>query len=88
VQRQTEFARQDAVARLFDAIEMARLKSDSLSMVRAVTELNRMHGYHARGVKHVAFEFDVDKFRQRLEQMSDGELSTLSEGEGSRRADP
>jgi phage terminase small subunit len=78
VQRQTGFTRQDVVALLFEAIEMARLQGDAQAMIRAVTELNRMHGYHAPEVKRFELNVTGEKFRQRLEEMTDRELEGIA----------
>jgi phage terminase small subunit len=69
-----------------EAIEMARLMSDPLAMIRGAQELNKMCGFYAPEVKEVHLNGKQRRLKTELENMSEQELlalvdATVIEGE-------
>lgn len=74
------YTRDKAVQTLYDAIDMAKLMSDPATMIRAVNELNRMHGYHAPEVRKIEFDDRAQKLLDKLEQMDEEQLLQIGYG--------
>jgi hypothetical protein len=57
-----------------EAIEMAKMQADPLTMVRGWTEVAKMCGYFAPDVKKIEISLSAKRLVDKMEQMSDDEL--------------
>jgi len=83
--------REDVLAGLKDAAELAKTMADPQAMVRAWAELGKLLGFYAPEVKKVLHGLDEES-RKAIESMPDSELFKLAggrviEGESKRVAD-
>lgn len=74
--------REDSIRELLQAIKIAKIKEDAAGIVRAVQEINRMHGYHApkKSEHHLIDDTGMHQ-RKRLERVPDEELLSRIGGE-------
>lgn len=66
-----------------EAIDLARLKGDPLTMVAGWREIGKMCGFYEPQVKKVDISVNGEVLLHRLNEMSDAELLALAEGETS-----
>lgn len=86
--------REDVVAMLVDAADMARMMSDPTAMIAAAREIGKILGHYAPEVKRIVRGMDQGEVKKALENMSDEELLKIAnarvkviDGE-SRRVEP
>lgn len=70
--------KEEVVAMLMDAADMAKIMSDPHGMVAAARELGKMLGFYAPEVKKVTHGLDKNSLRLVLEEMKDEDLIRLA----------
>ncbi len=82
LQKKFEYTRTKAVKLLYEAIDMSRVLEDPTAVIRAVQELNRMHGYLAPEVHEIHLSEDSSKRERQIKELSDEKLLELSAIDG------
>lgn len=72
--------REEVIAGIKDAINMAKLVADPNAMIKGWTELAKMLGYYAPEVKRVELSVPAERQRHQLETMSDNDLLEIASG--------
>jgi hypothetical protein len=70
--------RQDVQDIVMEAIQMARLGSDPMTMIRGAQELNKMNGYYAPEEKKMTLNISQRRIQEQYDSMSDEELLILA----------
>ncbi len=78
---EAKLTRQDVLAGLQEAIEMARLRADASAMIAGWREIAKMCGFYAPERHEVRLSADARALQSELERLSDAELLTIIEGE-------
>lgn len=73
-QKNSEMTRKDVMAKLIRACEIAEMQGDPQAMVRALSEVNRMCGYHAPERKIHELKGSTKEMQAQLEDLSKEEL--------------
>lgn len=75
--KKSEMTREDVMANLMKAFRLAETMDDPQSMIRAMSEVNRMCGHYAPEVKKIEVEGEIKHMQQQLEQLSKEDLLKL-----------
>lgn len=70
--------REDVVAMLVDAADMARMMSDPTAMIAAAREIGKILGHYAPEIKKIVRGMDQGEVKKAIEGMSDEELLKLA----------
>ena len=61
-----------------EALEMARLQGDSMAMLRAVQEINKMNGFYAPEEKKLTVSAEQRRVLSQFDDMDDEELARIA----------
>jgi hypothetical protein len=75
-----QISRIDVLIGMQEAIDMARLAADPMSMIRGWTEIAKMLGLYAPEVKKIEMSVTGGNILSKYETMSDEELIRIAEG--------
>lgn len=75
-----QITRADAIEGMRDAVNMAKLAGDPMSMIRGWSEIAKMLGLYAPEVKKVELSLGARNLQSKYEAMSDEELLAIAEG--------
>ena len=78
---EAKLTRQDVLAGLREAIEMARLRADASAMIAGWREIAKMCGFYVPERHEVRLSADARAWQSELERLSDAELLTIIGGE-------
>jgi hypothetical protein len=70
--------RQDVQDIVMEAIQMARIGSDPMTMIRGAQELNKMCGFYAPEEKKYSLNISQRRIQERFDELSDHELLELA----------
>lgn len=79
VAEKTGITRDDVVAGMLEAVEMAKVMGDPQSLIRAWSEIGKIHGHYAPELKRHVHGLDKES-REALKAMPDNELRRLAKG--------
>ena len=77
----TQITRVGVLNGILDAIEMARLNGEPLTMLTGYRDISKMMGYNAPEVKKLEVTTSQGRLRHKMQSLSDEDLLRLSEGE-------
>ena len=80
IAQEYEITKKTVINELLGAAEMARVKNDAGSMIRAWCEIAKIMGFYDPEFVKVGFSSENDSLRAKIESMSDDELYALSRG--------
>lgn len=75
-----QITRADAIEGMQDAVNMAKLAGDPMSMIRGWSEIAKMLGLYAPEVKKVELSLGARNIQSKYEAMTDEELLAIAEG--------
>lgn len=75
-----QITRADAIEGMQDAVNMAKLAGDPMSMIRGWSEIAKMLGLYAPEVKKLELSMTARNLQSKYEAMSDEELLAIAEG--------
>lgn len=73
-QKNSDLTRKDVMQNLIEAFEVAKMQGDPQAMVRAMSEVNRMCGYHAPEKKVLELRGPALEMQAQLDDMSKEDL--------------
>lgn len=82
LEKKFEYTRDKAVKLLYEAIDMSRILEDPTSVIRAVQELNKMHGFLAPEIHEIRLSEDLSKRQRQIKELPDEQLLELAAIEG------
>ena len=77
--RAMEMTREKVQALVLEAVDMARVQADPLSIIRGAQELNKMCGFYAPEEKRITLTSEQRRTLSQFDGMSDEEIAKIAE---------